>query len=152
MKENTFSLNSIELTTHVHATEDLEKVKRALLFFLPEYLHSKLKLKVNKVKGHWNNPIFLIRAKCSNADDSMQIITYLTNSLNDEDKYVIREGLDKRIDKSHLYLRFDKQAAFNNRLKIKDEDDVIRLKVTFEIYPSPTRDKIKSICEALLIG
>ena len=151
MKENTYSLNSIELTTHAHATEDLEKVKRALLYLLPEHLRSKQKLKVNKVKGHWNNPIFLIRAKCSKADDAMQIIKYVTNSLNDEDKYVIREGLDKRIDKSHLYLRFDKQAAFNDRFKIKDEDDVIRLKVTFEMYPSSTREKVKSICEKLLM-
>jgi hypothetical protein len=136
----------------VHATEDLDKVKQAVLFLLPESLRSKIELKVKKVTGHWNNPIHLLEAKHSDAENAMLILTYLFKSLNDEDKYVLREGLDRRIDKSHLYLRFDKQAAFNNHLKIKDEDDVIRLKVTFIIYPSPTRNKIKSICENLLMN
>jgi hypothetical protein len=136
----------------VHATEDLDKVKQAVLFLLPENLRSKIKLKMKKAQGHWNNPIHLIEAKYSDAEDNMLILKYLFKSLNDENKYVLREGLDRRIDKSHLYLRFDKQAAFNNHLKIKDEDDVIRLKVTFIIYPSPTRNKIKSICENLLMN
>ncbi|MFX1518589.1 MAG: RNA-binding domain-containing protein [Promethearchaeota archaeon] len=152
MKDANFVLKSIEFTTHVHATEDLDKVKQAVLFLLPENLRSKIELKVKKVIGHWNNPIHLIEAKHSDAENAMLIIKYLMKSLNDEDKNVLREGLDRRIEKSHLYLRFDKQAAFNERLKIKDEDDVIRLKVTFVIYPSPTHDKLKSICENLLMN
>jgi len=146
----TYQISSVEFTTHVHATEDLDKVKHAVLFLLPENLRSKIELKVKNVKGHWNNQIFLLQAKFTDKEDAMQIIKYLITCLNDQDKYEIREGLERRIDKSRLYLRFDKQAAFNGHLKLLDEDDVIRLRITFAIYPSPTRKKVKSISESLL--
>ena len=146
-----FQISSIEFTTHVHATEDLDKVKQALLFLMPENTHDKLKLKVDKVRGHWNNPISLLQAKFTNTNDVMQIIKYITTSLNDQDKHVLREGLERRIDKSRLYLRFDKQAAFKGHFKLRDEDDVIRLKIKFAIHPSPTREKVKSISESLLL-
>jgi RNA binding exosome subunit len=147
----TYRISSVEFTTHVHATEDLDKVKQALLFLIPENIHDKLKLKVDKVKGHWNNPISLLQAKITKSNDVKQIIKYITTSLQDQDKDILREGLEKRIDKSRLYLRFDKQTAFKGHLKLRDEDDVIRVKITFAIYPSPTREKVKSISESLLL-
>jgi RNA binding exosome subunit len=147
----TFKISSVLFTSHVHATEDLDKVKQALLFLIPENIHDKLKLKVDKVRGHWNNPISLLQAKFTDTDDVMQIIKNITISLNDQDKYEIREGLERRIDKSRLYLRFDKQAAFKGHFKLRDEDDVIRLRITFAIHPSPTREKVKSISESLLM-
>lgn len=152
-KKNSFTyrISSAEFTTHVHATEDLDKVKQAFLFLIPDNMRDKLKLKVDKVKGHWNNPISLLQAKFTNTNDVMQIIKYLTTCLNDQDKYELREGLERRIDKSHLYLRFDKQSAFKGHFKLKDEDDVIRIKITFAIYPSPTLEKVKSISESLLM-
>ena len=152
-KENDFifQISSIEFTTHVHATEDLDKVKQALLFLIPENIHDKIKLKVNKVKGHWNNPISLLQAKITKSKDVKQIIKYITTSLNDQDKYLLGEGLERRIDKSRLYLRFDKQNAYKGHLKLRDEDDVIRVKITFAIHPSPTPEKVKSISESLLL-
>jgi len=147
----TFQISSVEFTSHVHATEDLEKVKQALLFLIPETIHDKLKLKVDKVRGHWNNPISLLQAKFTNTNDVRQIIKYITTSLNDQDKDVLSEGLERRIDKSRLYLRFDKQAAFKGHFKLRDEDDVVRLTISFAIYPSPTPEKVKSICESLLM-
>jgi len=147
----TYQISSVEFTTHVHATEDLEKVKQALHFLIPENIHDKLKLKVDKVRGHWNNQISLLQAKFTDKEDAMQIIKYITTCLKDQDKYELREGLERRIDKSRLYLRFDKQAAFKGHLKLRDEDDVIRIRITFAIYPSPTRKKVKSISETLLM-
>ena len=147
----TYQISSVEFTTHVHATEDLDKVKQALLFLIPENIHDKLKLKVDKVKGHWNNPISLLQAKITKSNDVKQIIKYITTSLQDQDKDILREGLEKRIDKSRLYLRFDKQTAFKGHLKLRDEDDVIRIKITFAIHPSPTPEKVKSISESLLL-
>ena len=149
-KVDMMRISAVNLTTHVHATEDLEKVRQALLFLLPATLHDKLKLNIIEVKGYWNNPIAILQAKFTNTDDTMQIIKYLANSLNDREKTALKRGLERRIDKSHLYLRFDKQAAFNKRLQIEDEDDIIRLKITFTIY-SPTHT-VKSICESLLTG
>lgn len=147
----TYQISSVEFTTHVHATEDLDKVKQALLFLIPDDIHDKLKLKVDKVKGHWNNPISLLQAKFTNSNDVMPIIKHISTSLNDQDKYVLREGLERRIDKSRLYLRFDKQAAFKGHFKLRDDDDVIRIRITFAIHPSPTREKVKSISESLLM-
>lgn len=147
----TFQISSVEFTTHVHATEDLDKVTQALLFLIPDNIHDKLKLKVDKVRGHWKNPISLLKTKFTDTDDVMQIIKHITTGLDDQDKSVVREGLERRIDKSHLYLRFDKQSAFKGYFKLKDEDDVIRIKITFTIYPSPTREKVKSISESLLM-
>ncbi len=152
-KKNSFTyrISSAEFTTHVHATEDLDKVKQALLFLIPEDIHDKLKLKVDKVRGHWNNPISLLKTKFTDTDDIMQIIKYITTGLDDQDKYVLSEGLERRIDKSRLYLRFDKQAAFKGHFKLRDEDDVVRITISFAIYPSPTHEKVKSICESLLM-
>jgi len=122
---------SVELEAICHATEDVEKVESALLNFLPPRLRAQFKELVSRRlhTGYHGNPIILLTLKVDDRQAALEVFCRILSDLatgggvNDAE-------LRSRMDGSgNLYLRFDKQLAYLNKLVLFDGDDVVRVKI-----------------------
>ena len=136
----------IEFSVHAHATEDVERVKQALLNLLPEHIRGKVTFSEILVEGHYSNPIRRMTVHIS-GEDAIKALEYLGSTLDDIEKRALMASLDLRYDRKEgrLYMRFSKQDAFLGRIKLYDGDDVIRVVVVFR--GSPKLEDVKRMLE-----
>ena len=122
-------VKSVEVSVFSHATEDEEKVKHAIkrLFTLePE-------LEVQKLSGHYGDPITLLTMKVSARKESTEILDRIWRRLSSLDRETLNMELDKHVDKSgNLYIRLNKQKAYNGKIVLQ-ENDPIRIKFNLQI-------------------
>ncbi len=134
----------LEFATNCHATEDVSKVKQAMLNLVPENKRKKVEFKEDTLKGHYGNPIVRItfQVKGKEAEETLK---YIANKMDDISKRILKASLDLRTEASKLYLRFSKQEAYLGNVVLEDSDDVIRVIVTFK----GVKKKSKAIGEYL---
>ncbi|QOJ78246.1 hypothetical protein IG193_05610 [Infirmifilum lucidum] len=118
---------SVEFTCFIHATEDEERVLRALTNLLPEELRrpDSLPLRKSLTYGFYGNPILLLHLEFS-GEEADRIVRHIFSSMLGEDLRGILEGFENRFAKGRLYLRFDKQEAYYGIMKLSSGDEVIR--------------------------
>ncbi len=112
----------LELRTHCHATEDEEKVTRALKNLCPAINPS-----VAKMDGYHRNPILVLTVKTNKKKD----IRAFWKSLNKHDLVpqvldMLDDGID---DNGVLHLRLDKQEAHHGRFVLTKHNDSIVAKM-----------------------
>jgi RNA binding exosome subunit len=142
-------LKDIKISCSVHATEDTEKVKQAMLFLLPEELRDPKEVKITPTKGHANNPIVLLDLTIRERRKVKATIDYIATNLKDYDKEYLRLNYDTRVseEENSLYLRFDKQEAFKESLLLGKTDNVITFVLKIIIYkkePTTLRKAIEA--------
>jgi len=134
----------VDLETFVHATEDPEKVFKALSLVLPEGVEKQVSRET--VLGHYHNEIIIYKVRISDKKSIQNFLGLLSERIDEEDKERIFNYFDKRLDDSGtLYLRFDKQEAFKGNLKLSEEEDVIRVRIKFSAYQL-SREIIRESC------
>ena len=146
-------INNITISAISHATEDEDKVLEAMMYFLPEDVinndeDSDININTIDSEGCFGNPIYiheiLINNNKINKNIFKHIIQLIKSSENNINK--LKNDIDLRIEKSKIYLRFDKQRAYLKECKLVDGDDVIRIIINFKIYiPKNKEKKVKEI-------
>lgn len=112
-----------------HATESVEKVAKALLSLVPSRLRDKVEVSYEAVSGHYDNPITILRAELR-GEEAEAFLRFLADNMDDRDKSSLRATLGLRVDESgNLYLRFDKFAAFEGKVKLIERGEAIKVKV-----------------------
>jgi hypothetical protein len=124
----------LEFRAYAHATEDLSKVKEALLF-IGKNKKEASGLKEQKLSGYFGNPIVLLVLRLK---DKKDISAFWERVLSISSiKELLLQELEQRVDKeNNFYIRFDKQAAFNKEIKFTRGDDAIRVRAKIIVYPS----------------
>jgi RNA binding exosome subunit len=118
---------------YIHATEDPEKVMKALLNIFPEDLRGELKISREGYEGHYGNPIIVVEATISDPSKAEKALRYIVSRLSEADRRYLAASLDDRVDKSGtLYIRLSKQQAYLGELRVFESDDVIRITVAFQ--------------------
>lgn len=140
-ENNTFRLRNITFSCSAHATEDVEKVKTAITHLLPEDLREKVEVENVKMTGHAGNPIHLLELTISKSRLLKSVLAHLASKMEDFDKEFLYQTLESRISKDNqLYFRVNKQDAFNEVLRIENEDNTIRVIMNFSVYkPEPNQ-------------
>lgn len=134
----------IDLETFAHATEDPEKVLKAFSLILPEGVEKQVSRKT--LLGHYHNEIIIYKAKIADKKSIQKFLCLLSEMIDEEGKKQLFYYFEKRLDDSGiLYLRFDKQEAFKGKLKLSEEEDVIRVRIKFSSYPL-SREIIQESC------
>jgi hypothetical protein len=117
----------VDLRTFCYATEDEKRVERALRTFLPE----EYPIERAENEGHHGDRIVVLSTRLENADDVRHVLGRLTE-LGEIDRVI--DELDERIDdNTSLFLRLDKQAAFNGAVELGVG---ITLRAKVEAYPA----------------
>ena len=118
------------LEAFAHATEDLGKVSQALLNLLPPELRGRAEVRYEAVKGHYDNPITILRAVLR-GDEAMSLLAFLARSMDGADKALLDATLRLRVDENgNLYLRFEKGAAYQGLIKLTERGEAIKVKVS----------------------
>ena len=124
-------VNYIDLRAFAHATEDPEKVLSALHKLLPTELSETVQFEKNNLTGHHGNSITLFTTQLTEKKHLPTLLEKIGQNINTIDKDALNNNLQLHIDKTNLYLRFDKQAAFLGKIKFT-QNDPIHFKIHFK--------------------
>ncbi len=145
---STYEITSVEISAFAHATEDEEKVERAIRNIIPEDVGVKIEMK--RLRGHYNDPIALITVKITKKKWATKMLRAVIRNLSTLDRYRLMEEIEERVDDAgSLFLRLDKQRAFGG-VEVLSEVDSIRVKFRFQIpHGSDRVGFISSAIEAI---
>ena len=135
----------IDIELFAHATEDSEKVKKAVKNILPADRAEEIDFKKNSLKGHHGNPIVVFEAKIEGKELVKAVVDSVFSRLSTLDKEALRREVERHVEKGSFYVRLDKQAAFQGVVKLGTADP-IRLRIRFR--KGKISDIVK-ICEEL---
>lgn len=120
-------IQSVELSTIAHATEDPSKVDKALQNLLLGIYQPFTR---RYLEGHHGNPIVKIEAKLT-FENAGQFAHSLVSKLSKSERLKILRDLQLHSDDDgNLYIRVDKQRLLQGDFQIA-EDDPIRVKIKF---------------------
>ncbi|MDQ2051510.1 RNA-binding protein [Natronolimnohabitans sp. A-GB9] len=139
-------LHYVDLRTFCYATEDEKRVEEALRTFLPDEGEEDEPFEIERVEseGHYGDRILVLSARVENADDVRHVLSRLADLENLDD--LIDELDDRVTENTELFLRLDKQAAFEGDVRL-GEGITFRGKV--EAYPAK-KDQAVENAEAVL--
>ena len=121
----------IEIRVFAHATEDPEKVRTAVRNVLTNELSEILVFEKTSCTGHHGNLIILYTAKLSEKKLLPPLLEKIGREITSLDREELDRDLKLHMERSNLYLRFDKQSAFLGILRFSQEDP-IHLKIHFK--------------------
>ncbi len=136
---------SVEYATFIHATEDYNKVIRAIENLVPPKLRERKNVTIEETYGHYDNPIRIVKISFRNPEYAYQALMWLWGRLLDIDKAYLIRNLDLHIDeKMKFYMRLDKQDAFLGFCRLSSGDDVIKVRFSFKGSKDAIRDLLKN--------
>ncbi|RLG88971.1 MAG: exosome protein [Thermoprotei archaeon] len=140
---------SAVLRTYVHATEDLEKVKKALINILPVGVRGNVNIDIVKTKGHYGNEISILSIKLKGRS-SDELLRNILCRLSESERGILIASLSDRVDPrvSHLYIRLSKQDAYLGRIRLLDGSDVI--KIVFSFTSLKSVDSLRNVLEEMI--
>ncbi len=119
-------VHRIEVETHIHATEDEDKVMEALANLIG---HNAVKdVSTVTLRGHYGNAIIVARVQLDHKDYPLdELVRFMASKMSDSDKRILKSSLVNRVQGNKVYLRFDKQKLYLGELMLSDGDDVVRM-------------------------
>lgn len=124
-------IHNISYRTFVFGTEDEEKVMTAISYLFSNPLPERT---INE--DHFGNKIIVLTDKITKKRTNRDFISFLNENLSNEDKSTIKEELSRRMDeKGNLFLRFEKQSAYNETIKLTYSGDAIHVRIKIASYP-----------------
>ena len=134
------SVAYVDIRFFAHATEDADKVIEAVQNVLPSGHTEDIVFNKRNLRGHYGNPITFFEAKIKNKEAIRALVENLSSRLSVLDKETLHREIHLHLEKGSLYVRLDKQAALQGKLKLCTSDP-IRLRIRFR------KTKIEDIVE-----
>lgn len=125
-----FPVAYVEIRFCAHATEDLDKVVTSAQNILPSDYIVDISFITSNLEGHYGNPITLFKTKIKNKERVRALVENLSANFSSLDKEELGREIHKHVEDGSLYLRLDKQAAFQKRIKFVTSDP-IRIRIRF---------------------
>lgn len=135
----------MDIRLSIHATEDLEKAKKAVYKLLPEDRIEEIAFKTEALKGHYGNPIILFETRVKDEGIIRAFMEKLSQSLDEQDKHRILTEPDIFLEKNNFYIRLDKQAALEDKFRLR-RDDPVHIRIHFK---NKDKERILEFCREL---
>jgi len=137
-------IHRVHFRAFVSATEDEERVRRALSIFVPlDYIRS------SKASGYYGNPITILEAELRRKE-GIQFIHMLREQLPAAELSRLRREIPARVDEDcKLHLRLDKQAAYKGLVRLTDAGDAIDVSLHVATYPSRYEEAVRLLREII---
>ncbi len=135
-------IHYISLRASAQATEDPEKVRSAIGLFLPPAEdESKPEgsdfISEYDTSGYHGNRIILMEAKLHKNKHIKYVIDLIRQRLGKQEISELVDQIPLRVDNDcNLYIRFDKQQAFQGKLAMTNTSDVVQLRIKLKAYPA----------------
>jgi RNA binding exosome subunit len=148
-------IHYITLRVNAHSTEDKARVRDALDFFLLNSVYKSASsdkesmVDTINVQGHYTNPITIFSTQIKRKSDCLAFVRFVRDNMQPNDLDKLRTEIPERLDDDQVFhLRFDKQAAYLNKVKLSSSSDSIVAKIKIATYPR-NRKEAGSILEGL---
>ncbi len=126
----TSELQSLEISYFVQATEDEEKVRRAVGALVGEELPEERQ----EAEGHYGNTIVWIRHHLT-GDEALAGLRGIVSHMGEDEKKAILTDLGSGLDEHNaLFLRLSKQVLLMKGAAVLASSDPIRVKVKPRSY------------------
>ena len=135
----------IDVRFSVHATEDPNKVIKAVQQVLPANYVEDVLFKKKTLRGYYRNPITLFETKIEEKNVIEALLKNLFSNLKEHERESLLREIDLHVEKGSLYIRLDKQAAFQEEVRLCKADP-IRVRVRFR---KKRIEDIQKICQEL---
>jgi RNA binding exosome subunit len=132
----------INVRAFAHATEDPEKVLTAIRNTLPKELGENAIFRKTSLTGHHGNLIILFETKLADKKALPVALEKIGAGLTALDKETLASDLKLHLERQNLYLRFDKQSAYQGVVRFS-HNDPIHFKIHFK---NRTFKEIVEIC------
>jgi RNA-binding protein len=131
--------HNLSLEAFCHSTEDLDKVKEAMLNLLPP--GQEPEFKTESLEGSFGNEIIKVSAGFKKQQDIKSVVSFITERLGplkgfDVDSHVSDEGF--------FWIRFDKQEAFEGKIT-RGGKDTIQLKGKVAAFPAKRENVVDAM-------
>lgn len=124
------SIAFVDISLFAHATEDEDKVMRAVQNLFPLKYLDNITFRRQNLHGYHKNPIVLFETRIKDKEIIQTFVENLSSNLSVVDKENLLEEISRYVGKGSLYLRLDKQAAFQGNFKLCTTDP-IRVRIRF---------------------
>jgi len=121
----------VDIGFFAHATEDENKVVEAGRRVFPANQAQSIVFETSSLRGHHGNPITLFEAKIEDRKIAKALVEHLSLNLGELDKESLLREIGLHVEKGSLYIRLDKQAAFQGEFKLSAADP-IRVRIRFK--------------------
>lgn len=135
-------IREIQLRTHAHATENINKVKEALKVILSEDYDFK-NIQFENLAGSYGNPIRAFSLKLSLKQEIETFLLKLGTKFSPETKEQLKMKFESHLDeKKRFYFRLAKQALAMGNVILAFNSDVVRIVICIQnknpnIVPTP---------------
>jgi RNA binding exosome subunit len=120
---------SVKISTITHATENSEKVSRAIQNLSPDEISTSST--INRAKGHHGNEIATMEFTIRNAKNVERFLQNIWKGFSQLDRTEVYSRLASRIDSAGtLFLRIDKQEALKGKIRLQNTDP-IKIAISF---------------------
>lgn len=120
----------VDIRFVAHATEDVEKVVEAVQNVLPSDYLEDITFERSEVEGHYGNPITFFETRIKGKKIIGALVENLSANLSSLDKDELGTQIDRCFEEGSLFIRLDKQAAFQGKIKLVTSDP-IRIRIRF---------------------
>ncbi len=138
------SIAYIDVRFFVHATEDPDKAVKAIQNILPAQYVDDIVFEMHSLQGHYGNPILLFETRIKKSEVTMAFGKDLLSHLEESYRGTTHDELGVPMENGNVYLRRDKQAAFEGELE-RCNADPIRLRIRFK--KGKTKDFVRTYQE-----
>jgi RNA binding exosome subunit len=116
-------ISFIHIQTICHATEDPNKVLKAIQQVLPEEYINEVNFKKKLLKGHYGNPIEFIETKIERREIVSTFVKKLLSHLNQMSNMTNHaDNIDSK--NQNVYIRLNKQYAFQGLIELCSGDSI----------------------------
>ncbi|MCD6470102.1 hypothetical protein J7L29_04815 [Candidatus Bathyarchaeota archaeon] len=136
-------ISYINLRFFAHATEDQNKVLKAVKNILPPRYADKVSFSKKSLKGDYGNPIIFFKTQIKDPEIAESFLSNISSNLPAIDKEELLRHLDLHLSKGSLYIRLDKQEAFRGKFRLCRADP-IRIQIRFK---TSKIEEIRKICK-----
>jgi len=123
-----------------HATEDLDKVMEAVQNVLPSDHLEDITFNRSNLEGHYGNPITFFETRIKDKETVRALVEKISANLSSLDKEELGRTINRCVEKGSLYIRLDKQAALQGKIKLVTSDP-IHIRIRFR------KSKIEDVIE-----
>ena len=135
-------VREVEVSAFSHATEDEDKVEKAMRNLLPEEAQ-EIWLTRRTLKGYHGDPITIVAGKIRTNKGATEVLRRVVQELSSLDQQRLLDESEERLDDGgNLYIRLDKQKAYLGKVRLVETDPV---KMKFKLRLPHGKDRLEYV-------
>ena len=140
--------HNIHITVFCKPEEDTKLIAKKLLFLVPlDLKKEKIELKRTNATGFNEKKITILEVYLEKESHTNLFINNLIKNLTDEQKSLIKEQAESRLDDElNFFLRLDKSKLINkNKLLLTDQGDCYHIRIKIAAFPKNKKVALNNI-------